>query len=72
MFADRIKYLRQSRELTQVQLADKLGVTKQSVSTGWVNSCLKRVGTARQSKHQENTALPSLTQGLFPPQEKLA
>lgn len=47
-------------------------LTKQSVSTGWVNSCLKRVGTARQSKHQENTALPSLTQGLFPPQEKLA
>ena len=36
MFANRIKYLRQSRELTQVQLAEKLGVKKQSVSN-WEN-----------------------------------
>lgn len=36
MFANRIKYLRQSRELNQVQLADKLGVAKQSVSN-WEN-----------------------------------
>lgn len=36
MFANRIKYLRQSRELNQVQLAEKLGVAKQSVSN-WEN-----------------------------------
>lgn len=36
MFANRIKYLRQTRELTQVQLADKLGVAKQSISN-WEN-----------------------------------
>jgi len=36
MFANRLKYLRQSRELNQVQLADKLGVTKQSISN-WEN-----------------------------------
>lgn len=36
MFAYRIKYLRQTRELTQVQLADKLGVSKQSISN-WEN-----------------------------------
>lgn len=36
MFAYRIKYLRQTRELNQVQLAEKLGVTKQSVSN-WEN-----------------------------------
>lgn len=36
MFANSIKYLRQSRELNQVQLADKLGVAKQSVSN-WEN-----------------------------------
>lgn len=36
MFANRIKYLRQSRELNQVQLADKLGVAKQSISN-WEN-----------------------------------
>lgn len=36
MFANRIKYLRQSRKLNQVQLADKLGVAKQSVSN-WEN-----------------------------------
>ena len=32
MFAERIKYLRQSKELNQVQFAQRLGVTKQSVS----------------------------------------
>ena len=32
MFATRIKNLRQSKELNQVQLAEKLGVKKQSVS----------------------------------------
>ena len=36
MFANCIKYLRQTRELTQVQLADKLGVAKQSISN-WEN-----------------------------------
>lgn len=36
MFANRIKYLRQSKELSQVQLAEKLGVAKQSVSN-WEN-----------------------------------
>ena len=36
MFAIRIKNLRQSRELNQVQLAEKLGVKKQSVSN-WEN-----------------------------------
>lgn len=36
MFANRIKYLRHSRELNQVQLSDKLGVAKQSVSN-WEN-----------------------------------
>ena len=36
MFADRVKYLRQSRELNQVQFAQKMGVTKQSVSN-WKN-----------------------------------
>ena len=36
MFAERVRYLRQTRELTQVQLADKLGITKQSVSN-WEN-----------------------------------
>lgn len=36
MFAARIKHLRQSRELNQVQLAEKLGVKKQSVSN-WEN-----------------------------------
>lgn len=36
MFANRIKYLRQSRELNQVQLSEKLGVAKQSVSN-WEN-----------------------------------
>lgn len=36
MFANRIKYLRQSQELNQVQLAEKLGVAKQSVSN-WEN-----------------------------------
>lgn len=36
MFAERIRYLRQSKELNQVQLAEKLGVTKQSVSN-WEN-----------------------------------
>lgn len=36
MFADRVKYLRQSRELNQVQFAQKMGITKQSVSN-WEN-----------------------------------
>lgn len=36
MFAIRIKNLRQSKELTQVQLAEKLGVKKQSISN-WEN-----------------------------------
>lgn len=36
MFAIRIKNLRQSRELNQVQLAEKLGVKKQSISN-WEN-----------------------------------
>lgn len=36
MFANRIKYLRQTRELNQVQLAERLGVTKQSISN-WEN-----------------------------------
>ena len=36
MFADRVKYLRQSRELNKVQFAQKMGVTKQSVSN-WEN-----------------------------------
>ena len=36
MFAERLKHLRRSRELTQVQLARGLGVRKQSVSN-WEN-----------------------------------
>lgn len=36
MFADRVKHLRQFRELNQVQLAEKLGVKKQSISN-WEN-----------------------------------
>ena len=36
MFAKRLRYLRQSRELNQVQLAEKLGVKKQSISN-WEN-----------------------------------
>ncbi len=36
MFANRIKHLRQSRELNQVQLGEKLGIKKQSVSN-WEN-----------------------------------
>ena len=36
MFAVRIKYLRLARELNQVQLAERLGVKKQSVSN-WEN-----------------------------------
>ena len=36
MFSKRIRFLRQSRGINQVQLADKLGVTKQSVSN-WEN-----------------------------------
>ena len=36
MFAIRLKNLRQSRELNQVQLAEKLGVKKQSISN-WEN-----------------------------------
>lgn len=36
MFANQLKYLRQSQELSQVQLAQKLGVTKQTVSN-WEN-----------------------------------
>lgn len=37
MFANRIKYLRVSRNMNQVQLAEKLCVTKQSVSN-WENN----------------------------------
>lgn len=37
MFAERIKYLRLSRSINQVQLAEKLGVAKQSVSN-WENN----------------------------------
>ena len=36
MFAVRIKNLRQSKQLTQVQLAEKLSVKKQSISN-WEN-----------------------------------
>jgi len=36
MFANRCKNLRLSQELSQVQLAEKLGVTKQSISN-WEN-----------------------------------
>ena len=36
MLAKRIRFLRQSLGMNQVQLADKLGVTKQSVSN-WEN-----------------------------------
>lgn len=36
MFATRIKYLRQSAGINQVQLAEKLGVSKQSISN-WEN-----------------------------------
>ena len=36
MFSTRIKNLRKSRELNQVQLAEKLGVKKQSISN-WEN-----------------------------------
>ena len=36
MFATQIKYLRQSHELSQIQLDQKLGVSKQSVSN-WEN-----------------------------------
>ena len=36
MFAVRIKYLRLARELNQVQLAERLGVKKQSISN-WEN-----------------------------------
>ena len=36
MFAERLKHLRRSRELNQVQLARGLGVRKQSVSN-WEN-----------------------------------
>ncbi len=36
MFSKRFKQLRQTQELTQVQLAEKLGVKKQSVSN-WEN-----------------------------------
>lgn len=36
MFANRFKNLRQSKELNQVQLAEKLGVKKQSISN-WEN-----------------------------------
>lgn len=36
MFAKRIKYLRQTKELNQVQLSEKLGVAKQSISN-WEN-----------------------------------
>ena len=37
MFANRLKYLRHSKQLTQEALAEKLGVKKQSVSN-WENA----------------------------------
>lgn len=37
MFGERLKYLRQSYDLNQIQLAQKLGVQKQSVSN-WENN----------------------------------
>ena len=40
MFPKQIKYLRQSRALSQVQLADKLGVKKQSISN-WENDNIR-------------------------------
>ena len=40
MFPKQIKYLRQSRALRQVQLADKLGVKKQSISN-WENDNIR-------------------------------
>ena len=40
MFAERLKHLRRSRELNQVQLARGLGVRKQSVSN-WENDNIK-------------------------------
>lgn len=36
MFAEKLKYLRMSREINQVQLGEKLGVKKQSISN-WEN-----------------------------------
>lgn len=36
LFANRVKNLRQSKELNQVQLAERLGVKKQSISN-WEN-----------------------------------
>ena len=41
MFAVRIKNLRLTKGLNQVQLADKLGVKKQSISN-WENDCWRR------------------------------
>ena len=40
MFAVRIKYLRLARELNQVQLAERLGVKKQSISN-WENDNIR-------------------------------
>ena len=40
MFPKQIKYLRQSRALSQVQLADKLWVKKQSISN-WENDNIR-------------------------------
>ena len=40
MFPKQIKYLRRSRALSQVQLADKLGVKKQSISN-WENDNIR-------------------------------
>ena len=40
MFPKQIKYLRHSRALSQVQLADKLGVKKQSISN-WENDNIR-------------------------------
>ena len=36
MFSNRIRFLRQSKQLNQVQLSEKLDVTKQSISN-WEN-----------------------------------
>lgn len=36
MFSNRIRFLRQSKQLNQVQFSEKLGVTKQTISN-WEN-----------------------------------
>ena len=43
MFAVRIKNLRKSRELNQVQLAERLGVKKQSVSNWEIDNIMPSI-----------------------------